>query len=89
MESQIKKKKIRHSTTIYLPRKNNEFIAKAIKVRAENLYGTESLGKASKYIMGLIKKDFIAAGLFTSQGEPLVDKLQEMEKENQKITGGD
>lgn len=79
------KKNFRHSTTIYLPRKHNGFLSRAIKARAINIFGDEEvLGKASKYIMDLIKKDFMEIGLVNSDGEPNEKRLLQMEKENEK-----
>lgn len=82
------KKKYRHSTTVYLPRKNNEFLVRAIKARGEQIFGkAESLGKSSKYIIYLIKKDLIEAGLMTGDvrnpntAEPNKEALKKIEED--------
>lgn len=87
VKEQPKKKKHRHSTTVYLPRKHNEFLVKAIKARGEDIFGkAESLGKSSKYIIYLIKKDLIEAGLMTGDtrnpttAEPNYEVLEELIK---------
>lgn len=81
------KKKYRHSTTVYLPRKFNSFLVRAIKARGEAIFGkAESLGKSSKYIIYLIKKDLIEAGLMTGDvrdptaARPNEEALEKLEK---------
>lgn len=87
IKDQKPKKKHRHSTTVYLPRKHNEFLVKAIKARGEDIFGkAESLGKSSKYIIYLIKKDLIESGLMTGDirnpttAEPNYEELENMIK---------
>lgn len=82
------KKKYRHSTTVYLPRKDNSFLVRAIKARGEAIFGkAESLGKSSKYIIYLIKKDLIEAGLMNgdvrnpTNATPNDESLEKLEKE--------
>ena len=82
------KKKYRHSTTVYLPRKHNAFLVRAIKARGEAIFGkAESLGKSSKYIIYLIKKDLVEAGLMNGTvanpvvAEPNEEALEKLEKE--------
>ncbi len=76
----MEKKKYQHSTTVYLPRKNNEYYARAIKARAKQLFGLDDTGKGSKYILNLVKKDLASAGLMTKQGEPQMAKLEDLER---------
>jgi len=82
------KKKYRHSTTVYLPRKHNSYLVRAIKARGEDIFGkAESLGKSSKYIIYLIKKDLIEAGLMDGDvrnpttAEPNEEALEKLERE--------
>lgn len=74
-------KKVQHSTTIYLPRKHNEFFTRAIKARAQEVFGpSESLGRNSKYIIRLIKHDLKGAGLINEDGSPNENSLEDLEK---------
>lgn len=76
MEEREKPKKIRHSTTVYLPRKFNSEFQMAIKLRAKEVHGTEgTLGKTSKYVNDLILRDLIKVGLFNTKGEPEMEKI--------------
>ena len=77
----MEKKKYQHSTTVYQPRKNNEYFARAIKARARDKFGIDDVGKGSKYILDLVKKDLASAGLMTKQGEPIMSKLEDLEKQ--------
>jgi hypothetical protein len=74
------KKKYRHSTTVYLPRKDNDSYVRAITARSRELYGvTDTLGKNSKYIIQLVRKDFRERGILNSAGEFDFQKLAEIE----------
>lgn len=75
------KERVRHSTTVYLPRKFNREFQLAMKLRAKELHGIEgSLGKTSKYINDLITRDLVKSGLFNNKGEPEIAKLEALEK---------
>lgn len=75
------KKKPRHSTTIYLPRKHNSFLVRAIRARSKDLFGaSDGTGKNSKYIMQLVMKDLKTNGLFKDNGDPNEDALVDLEK---------
>jgi len=81
------KRKVRHSTTVYLPRKYNILMQRAMLARAKELHGADGfVGKTSKYINDLIMRDLIASGLFDTNGDPVVDKLENLEAhlENQR-----
>lgn len=72
-------KKYQHSTTIYLPRKNNSFLVKAIKARSQQIFSEDTTaGKNSKYILSLIKQDLESAG-FLKNGEPVFKELEKVE----------
>ena len=63
------KKPPRHSTTIYLPRKDNDKIIRAMKVRASETYGIgEPLGKVSRYVMDQVLEDFFREGIIDEKG---------------------
>lgn len=74
------KKKVRHSTTLYTPRRHNDFLVRAVRARAEAIFGNEDgLGKVSKYFWALAREDLKKAGLLRPDGEPDPDKLFELE----------
>jgi hypothetical protein len=77
-----KKKKPRHSTTIYLPRKDNEKIVRAMKLRASEKYGAgHSLGKVSKYVMeDLVFTDLFKEGIIDENGNFIDSELENREK---------
>ena len=74
------KKKYRHSTTVYLPRKDNDLYVRGITARSRSLYGVaDTLGKNSKYIIQLVRKDLREAGILNSAGEFDLQKMSELE----------
>ena len=75
------KEKVRHSTTVYLPRKHNREFQLAMKLRAKEIHGVEGLlGKTSKYINSLILIDLVKSGLFNGDGEPEMERLEALDK---------
>jgi len=73
-------------TTIYFPKSESEFLMRAIKVRGQQLFGKSSHGKASAYLMKLIRKDLKEQGLLSfdpkkKQLIPAEEKLNEIEAE--------
>jgi len=75
----LRMKKHQHSTTIYLPRKDNSFLVRAIRARSQQVYTKDgALGKNSKYIVSLIKQDLESVG-FLENGEPVIKELEKAE----------
>lgn len=82
-------KKFKSHTTIYYPREESEFLMKATRLRAEQLYGRGGSGKVSQYIIRLIKKDLKEQGVLKvdSKSRKLVpneESLSELESQIQK-----
>lgn len=74
------KKKYRHSTTVYLPRKDNEHYVNGITLCSRTLFGvTDTLGKNSKFIIQLVRKYFREVGILNSAGEFDLQKMAELE----------
>jgi hypothetical protein len=74
------KKKYRHSTTVYLPRKDNDKYVRAITACSRELFGvSDTLGKNSKFIIQLVRKYFRERGILNSAGEFDDQKLAEVE----------
>ena len=74
-----------HSITFYVPKKKNKFVSEALKEVSKSDYGnTSTTGKVSKYLRSLLKKDFIARGLYDVDGEPIPEALENLKKNNAK-----
>lgn len=79
-----KEKKIKSHTTIYFPREDADFLIKATRLRAEQLYGRGGSGKVSQYIIRLIKKDLKENGILKLDTKakrlvPIEGSLEELE----------
>lgn len=72
--------KTKHSVTVYLPRKNNSFLSKAIRARAIEKFGAPKnlLGRSSMYVMDLIYRDLQTRGLINDKLSPNEKLLQEI-----------
>lgn len=81
MGTENKKKSTKSHTTVYFP-KAEAYLLRAIKIRGEQLFGKSSHGKASAYIMKLIRKDLKDQGLleFDPESKKLVPNEEKMNK---------
>ena len=83
------KKNTKSHTTVYFPKQESDFLLRAIKVRGEQMFGKSSHGKASAYLIRLIKKDLKENELleYDSKNKKIVpneQKLKEIEEETQR-----
>jgi cation transport regulator ChaC len=77
------KKGNRHSTTVYIPRsENQEEYLRAINVAAQLRCGpAKALGKFSEYTNKLFRQDLKALGLMSPEGQINSAEVQKREKE--------
>lgn len=73
----------KHSTTIYLPRRDNLMLVKAVNVRAKEL---DLEGTVSGYVLSLIKRDLCERGLWSNSG-PMGEEITKLEKSIDKELG--
>lgn len=82
-----KKKKLRHSSTYYLPRKFQEEFQRALRVVGVKKYGQNDPhgNYQSKLVFNCLMSLLISEGLFNNNGEPVMKNIVEEEEEINKL----